>query len=283
MKTLEKIAMLTFAAVISSAQVNCPTMIKPTEAQIIQTIEKRDRTIRKDLEDIMQSTHCLVHEVKYKLEGAPEGTPLFDDWGNGTAFAYAKKDGYTYLVTSNHLVIDEPKVKVEAVPIPGSMVPQILVYKKTEEKLKLAKNIKEKDSLDTIKVEIVARDKENDIAILRTKEKLYVSNHYILDPNFQPQLEDELFLLGFPEGFGPYLTKGSIANLNDKRQGKTYNAMDVTSSFGHSGSPYFIRRGDKLYWTGLYKAIWLRKGAKVPLLEFGVPIKDFVGLLNKYK
>ncbi len=283
MSVLEKIAILAFAAVMSSTQVNCTTVVKPTEAQIVQIIENRDETIREDLEDIMQSTFCLVHTTKYKLEDAPEGTPLFDDWTNGTAFAYAQKDGYTYLVTNNHLVVDQLDKRIELMPIPKSKIPMLLIYNKVEEKISLAKNLKKKDSPNNIKVEIVAQDKENDIAIIRTKEKLYVSDNYLIDPNFQPQLEDELFLLGFPQGAGPYLTKGNITQLDQDYKGKIHTAMDITSTFGNSGSPYFIRRGDKLHWAGLYKVIWTHVNTKIPLLVYGVPIKDFTDLLNKYK
>jgi ABC-type proline/glycine betaine transport system ATPase subunit len=113
MKTLEKIAMLAFTTVMGSTQINCTTIINPTESYVMHVIEKRDETIRTNLEDIMQSTHQLVHNTTYEREGASEGTPLWNHNIEGTAFAYAQKDGYTYLITNSHLVIDAPNRKIK--------------------------------------------------------------------------------------------------------------------------------------------------------------------------
>lgn len=297
-KTLEKIAALAFVAAMGGMQPGCTTAVtKPSEADIetyiIQTIENRDEAVRKKLDDVLYSVYRFEVKGEYQPEGAPENSPKLVISFPANAFAFAYRDGYTYLATNAHIIIMAlpDKKRQKSIKINPDLTitagPEV-VYKKISQQFKIPKENSQPPAAADIKLETVIVDKKLDIAILKAKNELYVSNKFLLDKNLEPRLGDEIFLLGYLGATDlPTSTKGNMPQVNLELLNKQkVDMLDVTSNFGNSGSPYFIRRGDKLYWAGIFTRIWpynencMPRVDCTPMVEWGIPIKDFIHLLD---
>ena len=288
-KTISTIAAAVFAASLGASQQSCTVPNVITRADISQAVEQIQNRFREDLDDMLHSVYCLRITADYRREGAPELFGPESRLSHGTAFAYAKKDGYTYLITNAHMAIkaDELKERLpvfDATPDGVEIKIQEIVYKKQREEVKIVTNKFDTRDADDIKLELVVADKENDVAILRTKKDLYVSDRYLIDRDFRPEVNDKVFLLGYPANYHPLATEGSVAHTTYAiAGGQTFTALDVRSAFGSSGSPYFIQRGDKLYWAGLFARIMTYDMTRVPLFELGIPIDRFADLLDNHQ
>lgn len=288
-KTISAVAAAIFATTLGASQQGCVSTanITPGLLQAIdQRYEQRNSTVREKLDDMLGSVHCLRTTAEYKREGTPEGAGINTFSVHGSAFAYAKRDGYTYLVTNAHIATREDEVKQEfpvlnATPDGVEVKIEEIVHKKQSEEVKIVTNRFDTRDADDIKLELVVADNKHDVAILRTKADLHVSDKYITDRDFRPEVNDKVMLLGYPANYHPLATEGRVSHLKYViSDGQTFTALDVRSAFGSSGSPYFIQRGDRLYWAGLFARIRTYEMTKVPLYELGIPIDKFVDLLD---
>ncbi|MBW2996780.1 serine protease [Candidatus Woesearchaeota archaeon] len=290
-KTISAIAAAIFATTLGASQQGCvSTKITPDLLQAIdQRYEQRNSTVRNKLDDMLGSVHCLRVTAEYKLEGSPEGAGINSYSVHGSAFAYAKKDGYTYIITNAHIATREDEIKekfpvLNATPDGVEVKIEERVHKKQSETAKIVTNKFDTRDADDIELELVVADKANDVAILRTKTDLHVSDRYILDKDFKPEVNDKVLLLGYPGNYHPLATEGRVSHLNYViSNGQTFTTLDVNSAFGSSGSPYFIQRGDKLYWAGLFVRIMPYERTKVPLFELGIPLNKFADLLDTHQ
>lgn len=259
----------------AATQSGCVTMME--QAKINSAIEHREHSLRKDLEDIAKSVHCIRQTVEYRKAGAAAGDPTETKIWHGTAFAYTKRDGYTYLVT-NHHVVDSPKEMPILKIMPGALT--IENYVKVSEKLELVddKNDKKKD--DDILVEKVDSTKVPDAAVIRTRSNIYVASSFIRDDTIRPKRWEEAYVVGFPAAMFQNGTKGIVSRPGYDWPGEgTVDVLDLHILGGNSGSPYFIRRGNTLYWGGIVEATMSDRGSA---LSIGVPLREFSGMLAKY-
>ncbi|MBR9683443.1 trypsin-like peptidase domain-containing protein [Candidatus Woesearchaeota archaeon] len=278
-KVTSTLAAVLFAIGLGGTQLSCA----PTYQQIVTSIEQRDTKVRQDLEDISRSVYCVAIDSKYALKDNPEVSETYRF--TGTAFAYAKKGEYTYLITANH-VVTRPSELIQTrvnLDFTGLLPPrelERLVYQKTQEEIRLVDNFYDHTSFDDIKLELFAVDTEKDIAILRTKQEIHVSNKYSVDLDLKPQLGNQVFLSGYLKGDNHLTTEGTVVNLHQNFQEKEFLAIEVTATTGNSGSPYFIRKGDRLYWAGICTAIQPYKNTSIPIFSLGFPIQNFDYLLR---
>ncbi|HII71198.1 TPA: hypothetical protein HA265_00405, partial [Candidatus Woesearchaeota archaeon] len=92
---------------------------------------------------------------------------------------------------------------------------------------------------------------------------------------------DEAYILGYPKALVRAQTKGIVAEPGFKASdGSRYDALDVTGTFGNSGSPYFIRRGKTLYWAGTVGALIPHRESHTSLFMLGIPIRQYKDLLT---
>lgn len=284
---ISSIAALALAAALGSTQPGCvqKMIVKANEADIVSAIEKRDQAVRQKLDDILQSIHCVRHVAEYTEIG---GERSETNKAHGTAFAYARRDGYTYLITNAH-VVTEPDEMTEST-FDMDFDPEFLFekeekrYRKSSETLTLVKNDDDADPADDIALEKVLVDEKLDIAIIRTKEDLHVSDSYAAGRDIKPEIGDDIFIIGYPGGVFAS-SRGIIANLHyDDSDDQDHTGLDIRSAHGGSGSPYFIRRADRLYWMGLFDSFLpYEEDGDVPLHPLGIPINRFADLLDTHQ
>ncbi|MBN1543873.1 trypsin-like peptidase domain-containing protein [Candidatus Woesearchaeota archaeon] len=279
-KSLSILAAAFLAAAVGAPQVGCVS----TYARTVNAIEARDARVRDDLGSIVDSVHCVRTVAEYRLDGAPEGAPTETRTGHGTALAYAYRGGYTYLVTNVHVVDDPERItEVELVPGPGGLAIVLNTYTKVSERTTLVADAGDTDDSDDILVEEVAKDAELDIAVVRTPQRLTISDSYVADRSITPCLGEEVYVVGYPRGRFSAVTRGVISHPDyfDPEDNEHLDVIDITSTFGNSGSPYFVRRGDQLYWAGVMGQIMTYRGTPVTLFTLGTPIRAFAGLLDR--
>lgn len=286
-KTLSTIAAALFAVTIGTADIAC-TRPEPRTAddiddeRVARVIDAREHRIRESLDDIARSVRCVRTRTTYAPRDNPAG-PVRVRRSHGTAFAYERRDGYTYMVTNVHVMEDPEEVVIPDISVEGgSLVINRVTYRRVGSSIgTLVDNGSDDDSSDDIPVEVVARNPDLDIAVIRTRHDLHISDRFIRDDGFSPEINDELYVIGFPQGWQRTVTRGSVANPYHVDDGEDLNIMDVTATYGNSGSPYFIRRGEDLFWAGtmgqgrLYNDL-----SRVTLFILGTPIRAFYDMLD---
>lgn len=267
------------AVSIGAAQPACAPFDARVRQVVGRTMHSKESQRKEDLEDIMRSVHCIRNEVTYQKVGKGD-QPKLVRRGYGTAFAYERRDGQTYLVT-NHHVIDSPSgfYRMERGQTEGSF--SVAHYRKISERFTLVDDARDSDPKDDVVVSKVREDENVDIAVLRTKKDIHVSDRFVFDPSFEARRGDEVYLLGFPKALVRAQTKGVVADPAYKAyDGAVYHALDVTGTFGSSGSPYFVRRGERFHWAGNMRAVNLYQESYATLFSLGIPIKQYSGLLR---
>jgi S1-C subfamily serine protease len=222
---------------------------------------------------------CLRTKVEYKRVGAEPGEKSRNRTVHGTAMAYAKAGGYTYLITNAHNFGDDKIFTFGMTPGKNGINLTLDKLVKNKEHSTLVTNVFDKDKSDDIKVEPVARDKDLDIAIVRTKADIPVAKSYIKGLKVAPERGDDVYVIGFPRARFNATTKGVVSTPNHKYAGKRYDILDVTSTFGNSGSPYFFRRGAVLYFGGVVRAIMPYPRSNATNFTMGIPFKRLSKLL----
>ena len=281
-KTLSVIAGALLAGTLACTQPGC---LSPNMAVLDSPLDIRPRQeydAKKDLEDILKAVHCVKTASGYVKEGTSEAPDIKK--GYGTAFAYAYDGTYTYLLTNVHVVSQPESVAmfgIEPKPTGGwSIVAN--KYKKVSEKSTLVDGVDDENEKDDIALETVAKNKDLDIAIVRAKKKLHVSRSYITDYSILPVVGDEVYVTGFPRGLFKAATKGMVSHPDIVVDKEHLDIIDVTSTFGNSGSPYFIRRGENLYWAGTVGKVLTYKNTSATLFTIGTPIRSYYKMLKEY-
>lgn len=243
------------------------------------TLEARETTVSQDLEKIARSVYCLRHRSEYS-EGDSQDKPQ-KMISHGTALAYLHQDGYTYLITNAHNITSPdqiPDITLKRSP-EGSIIPQFKIYTKTKDLLSLVDNSKDVNEKDDLDLETVLKDERMDIAIVRTKKLIPTANAYLRSRSSVPGLGEEAYVIGYPRGLLKAVTKGSMANLSHYYKGQEYQVLDITATFGNSGSPYFIRKGNRMYFGGIVSAVIPYTKSDATLLTIGIPFSKFSPLL----
>jgi S1-C subfamily serine protease len=277
-KALSVIAGALLAGTITCTQ---PACLSPNMAVLDSPIDIRPRQeydARKDLEDILKSVHCVRTSGTYVKEGT--STPEVRK-GYGTAFAYAYEGGYTYLVTSAHVVTTaESAVEIEIEVGPKGNQVTVTKSKRIAESYVLVDDADDEDASDDVALETVAKDKQLDIAVMRTRKRLHIARSYVKDYSIRPVTGDEVYLTGFPRGLFKAATKGMISHPDVKVNDERLDILDVTGTFGNSGSPYFVRRGDSMYWAGTVGKIFTYRNSTATMFSIGTPIRLYHKMLK---
>jgi S1-C subfamily serine protease len=274
-KMMSLIAAAALSLGVAMPNSGCVTAL--TQATVNRAVENRERSIREDLEEIAKSVHCVRQTVEYRKDGAPATDLAETKVWYGTAFAYTKRDGYTFLVT-NHHVIDSPK-QIPVLKIAGGAI-SLDMYVKASEKLELVDDKDDAKKDDDVLVEKVFSEKVPDVGIVRTRSNLYVASSFIRDETIRPERWEEAYVVGFPAAKFKSGSRGVVSRPGYSWPGEgTVDVLDITVLGGNSGSPYFVRRGNTLYWAGIIEASMGGGGAALTL---GVPLREFGGNLAKY-
>ena len=218
---------------------NCPTQNEFTENKIT-------------LDDLISSSYCLLSEREYKDDA---GNAIHQG-GYGSSFAYRHVDGYSYLITNQH-VVGGFKQNVNGV-----------VYNRDQVNIKIIDSKFDNNKDDDIPLEVVFESEELDLAILRTDQQLNFLPENNLNLKSDLNFGEEVYLVGYPLGMFPATTGGIVANpgnypfhyeFEDKVNGLTVpnsarKVLDLSANPGNSGGPLFVKKDGQLYWAGIISA-----------------------------
>ncbi|MBI5398171.1 trypsin-like peptidase domain-containing protein [Candidatus Woesearchaeota archaeon] len=215
--------------------------------------------IQNALNDIGRSTFFLKVAAEYvpflssNLEEPSEGepTPKSDDNKvsvSGTAFAYYRDENFTYLITAAHVVSPPPFRMDENLNLQR--------LKSESVQLSLADNQLDKDESDDIVLELIKTYEDVDISIIRAKNFLHVSTAYDALETNKLRAGEEVYVPGFPYGMTRFVSTGKIGSMDGVPHFKAQKfscpiLLAAETAPGHSGSPVFVRRGDRLYFAGI--------------------------------
>ncbi|MFH1064339.1 MAG: serine protease [Candidatus Woesearchaeota archaeon] len=250
-------------------------------AAVEKKIDSREAQINQSLESIMSSIYCIKNEAQYQRAGATEEPYSTLLEGGGTGFAFAYHDGHTYLVTSAHVVKNDT-MRISTVPVGEEGDFDVHIYSLISEKSAIVDDRFDSDASDDISLELVAVDEDNDVALLRTAKKLPVSSAYMIDQDIIPSVGEDVFITGVPRGIVSVPSKGTFAKPQHTfSDGDSLDIMDIDATAGNSGSPYFVRKGNTLYWAGLTGQLLPEENGS-ELFALGNPLKSFYHLINDY-
>jgi len=206
--------------------------------------------------DVQKSVYCIRNSTMFSL-GGDNNEELM---AQGSGFVLYKKDGWTYLTTSKHMISPDIIIEKneewdeewdEEWKMEGDEE-GIIIKMKISETISLVEDCFDEDASDDIKMEIVTSDEDLDSIILRTKADLHLPQPYkYLDLNDSIKEGDPVYVLGFPEGVFKAVTQGIIANHLIEFIDGNITAIDGTIQSGNSGGPIFYRSEEgELYLIG---------------------------------
>ncbi len=206
------------------------------------------------LEHLVSSTYCLDTQLLYQDEEGNHITP----GGYGTGFGYRKVDGYHYLLTNQHVL--------------GHMEHEVglVKFKRLHSRVKIIDSRFDEYEEDDISLEIVFESSDLDLAIIRTESEINLLPENRYADSSTLKFGEEVYLVGYPMGLFPVVTKGIVANpgnfvededsiFKDEKNQITIPAsakkiLDLSINPGNSGSPFFVKRDGVLYWAGIANA-----------------------------
>lgn len=204
------------------------------------------------LEDLVRYTHCIRTDVFYEDKDGNRISPTIF----GSSFAYRENDGHYYLITNEH-VLGKSEITVAGRD-----------YTLKDLIVSIVPSQFEDDAENFIILEPVFASEELDIAVLRTRMKLEMPQERFFGDSSSLRYGDEVYLVGYPMGLFPTITKGIVANpgyyphqvfLEDEELDISVPAsakkiLDVSVNPGNSGGPFFATVDGETYWMGIVDA-----------------------------
>lgn len=186
-----------------------------------------------------QFTYCLRNVATYEcLSYAPDGTirrARRSATSHGTAFAFRRQGGETYLLTNQH-VAEYPPVSDEDHPVPG--VPS--GCKRVNDQLRLVNNEKDVYEADDVQLTRVATDASLDAAIVKAKTGLSVMPWRVGSSSALRE-RAVVEVRGFPLGAFNATVEGRVTSTFDHDDYREWDhddfVVDALLSSGNSGSP----------------------------------------------
>ena len=228
---------------------NCCTVSSFDDSQQVRSEQEQGIT---SLEQLVKSTYCLDSDFIYE-----------DDKGNiltpgayGSAFAYREVDGFTYLITNQH-VLGNYEMELAGRKL-----------KRIAQRTKIIDSQFDKDTSDDIPLETIFESESLDLAIVRTKAKLNVLPEKYFGDSSTLRYGEKAYLIGYPMALFPTVTSGIIANpgdythvvevdepqLNLTVTSVVKKVLDLSVNPGNSGGPFFVERDGRFYWMGIVNA-----------------------------
>lgn len=166
--------------------------------------------------------------------------------GSGTVL-YSKQDKkgiyHTYVATCEHVVDDLIKIEKKWDPISKTDRRMEILGRPSVELFYYEHLSRCKGSSGQHRSQIVAYDKDEDIAILEVERKEqpidYVASLYPRDEITNIHILDELFCVGAAMGHEPITTKGELAFMDEIIEAKEYWMSTAQSIFGNSGGSVY--------------------------------------------
>jgi len=222
-------------------------------------------------EDVRKKHEQMLYPVvRVTVEdGGGSGTILYsEDRGDGCQ---------TYVLTNNHVIEDAVRVEERWSSLLQRDVKQEVREPVKVEVFRYAEGSVQ-DITDTCVADIVARDKEEDLALLRlrTAHKFdYVAR--LLPDEAEVHIFTPCWAVGCTLLHPPIATEGTISYMNEVIERKTYWMSTAQICFGNSGGAIFIEHKGNYYFAGVpsrVQGLWLNPATTQPVTHMGwlVPI-----------
>lgn len=216
-------------------------------------------------EDLRQKHEQMLYPVVRVTvgNGGGSGTIIYsEDRGDGCQ---------TYVLTNHHVVSDAIKVKEE-----WSSLLQADVKREANDEVKIEvfryTNGSRQDFTDACQAEIVAHDKNHDLALLRLKTSRksdYVAA--LLPADTQVFIFQPMWAVGCSLLHPPVATAGTVTYLEDVIDRKNYWMGNAQIIFGNSGGAVFLKDGDRYCFAGVPSRVAVTWGTVVTHMGFFIP------------
>jgi len=165
--------------------------------------------------------------------------------GSGQVIHSSEKNG-TFILTCEHVVSDAIQVKEEWSSVLQKNVKRDVLSEVYVDFFKYSYQDRAIGS-EEIRAEIVAYDKNEDIALLRLLDptpRKYVAK--VAPNDYEILYFDEVITVGAAMGHPPIATKGNICSFNDLIDNRDYMLSTAPSIFGNSGGATFTTKDWRL-------------------------------------
>jgi len=225
-----------------------------------------EELVMQGIRDINNATYQLHTSAAYT-----DGKQTQRREWSGSAWAFAKKDGYTYLITIVHVGLGRQVIpQLFSSPlqkVPGSEYVEII---REGVDCELNYNV----PLEPVAISPTGRD----AMVFRTKAFIPISTlHGYAD--VPPELGEDAFVFGFPLAGPKAYTSGVVSNeLIVGSDGKPYHYVNADIQPGNSGGPVFVERDGTLEFAGI-TTLCLYRGGCVGY-DFVTPFFEIEDLIN---
>lgn len=197
-----------------------------------------------------------------------------DVGGSGTIiYSEDRGDGcQTYVLTNFHVIERAIKIKTEW----SSLLQQDVKREVNDEvKVEIFRYDKgsRQDFTDACQAEIVAHDRQHDLALLRLKTSRKIPYVAVLLPeSAKVNIFDRIWACGCSLLHPPIVTEGIVNYLDDVIDNKIYWMGSAQIIFGNSGGAVYIFRDNRYYFIGVPSRIAGTWGQAVTHMGWFVPI-----------
>jgi len=202
----------------------------------VETFEEEITPWQDKLESIYDSVICL-RSIRVYSDGESWKVRYF----HGTGLPIFRDGDSVYIATNEHVVISDKNTRYKGKSLPLFKT-ELSVIKETAPYLEQNLPLKVLNSING----------RIDTAVLLgiDDERLLVSKDYVVDPEIDIRLGDEVFSIGCLRSSEKVVNYGHIANVDyQSTDGKSILA-NLSITHGQSGGPVFLRREDEVYLIG---------------------------------
>ncbi len=274
---IREIALAGIAALGINACVTC----EDTNLKVQQTIIEQPKSPEYPLEELAKSVVCVRLTVQYEA-ARPNAKGTAETKMSGTGFVFDYDGRYSYIITAEHVVDISHTLKGMAkcgkkgTPCTSMFLPVAAEYSVVD-------NREDNDSSNDISLELIAADVEHDIAILRTETELPVAHSYYVGNAESLHIGEDAYSIGYPAGEMRLVVSGIVSNTDNNINGlKDRKVLNLSMDSGQSGSPYFVKRGDKYYLMGICQATFRVQGRSFAA-GICTDIEDIIVFMNNAK
>jgi tetratricopeptide (TPR) repeat protein len=191
-------------------------LLKEAYDYYYKSLERNNRLT--EAKDKLRQLTLIFEAIKNKTQPSTPQPPKSKDVAiaTGTGFLFGPQD---YIITNYHVVKGTSEVKVKFT------------------------------NGESINAEVVARDTQNDVAILKlTKSPSFQSREMKFGDSSMVRMGDKVFTIGYPHigimGFKPKYTEGVISAVTGIKDNPTVFQTTVPIQPGNSGGPLFNDKGE---------------------------------------
>lgn len=299
MKKIKKTLTGIIAGISLLGMVGCGSLQKLATEPVNRSVVIQRKA---SIDQIVESVYCLRAKATYEIEVGDDKTETTST-GYGSAFAYRRVLGDTYLITNQHVLGKKEFSKLvieQGIDDQGKPVLKMSFkkFKRKSLELTIVDSYADKNKKDDIPLDYIFESENPDIAVLRTKREIknsqisrlsqgikFLGGFYFGDSNTL-RYGEEARLIGYPMARFLFVSEGIIGNPGKKypkgQPIETSNVLlDVTANPGNSGGPFFVKRGNDYYWMGIVESCYFNSWGDNSGIASAIKVNDVRKLADK--